>query len=131
MWAAGAFDGGGSRDSGYLPALGGRWRTAKPLRGGCSWGGSKTGTAAATFDEKPALPELPSDARKFTFEEIIAPIAALYAAERVAACAPRTVLLCSGSLWHRGTPVLPGKLRQKHHLSFRTAAATFAAGRRR
>ena len=40
MWAAGAFDGGGSRDSGYLPAPGGRWRTAKPLRGGCSWGSS-------------------------------------------------------------------------------------------
>ena len=36
MWAAGAFDGGGSRDSGYLPAPGGRWRMAKPLRGGCS-----------------------------------------------------------------------------------------------
>ena len=31
MWAAGAFHGGGSLDSGYLPVPGGRWRTAKPL----------------------------------------------------------------------------------------------------
>ena len=55
-------------------------------------------------------------------------LAELYAAERVAAYAPGTVLLYSGSLWHRGTPVLPGKLRRKHHLSFRTAAATWCGG---
>lgn len=68
------------------------------------------------------------DSTPESIRESVDTLAGLYAAERVAKYSPGTVLLYIGSLWHRGTPVLPGKLRRKQHLSFRTAAATWCGG---
>ena len=39
-----------------------------------------------------------------------------------------TLLLWQLGLWHRGTPVNPGAVRRKHHLSFRRADAEWIGG---
>ena len=49
--------------------------------------------------------------------------ATLYARERRAHFKPGDVLLYRHDTWHRGTPLLPGRMRLAHNITFRTAAA--------
>lgn len=52
----------------------------------------------------------------------------LYDRERYPRYSCGTLLLWQLGLWHRGTPVNPGAVRRKHHLSFRTADAEWIGG---
>jgi len=49
--------------------------------------------------------------------------ASLYAREQHVRFAPGDVLLYRHDLWHRGTPLLPGRLRLAHNITYRKAAA--------
>ena len=49
--------------------------------------------------------------------------ASLYARERHVHFKPGDVLLYRHDTWHRGTPLLPGRLRLAHNITYRTAAA--------
>ena len=48
---------------------------------------------------------------------------ALYAREQLVNFKPGTILFYRHDLWHRGTPVTPGKLRRVHNLAWRRADA--------
>ena len=52
----------------------------------------------------------------------------LYDKERYPRYRRGTLLLWQLGIWHRGTPVNPGAVRRKHHLSFRRADATWIGG---
>jgi ectoine hydroxylase-related dioxygenase (phytanoyl-CoA dioxygenase family) len=47
----------------------------------------------------------------------------LYEREQVVSFKPGTILFYRHDLWHRGTPVMPGKLRRVHNLAWRRADA--------
>ena len=52
----------------------------------------------------------------------------LYDIEKYPRYQAGTLLLWQLGVWHRGTPVNPGAVRRKHHLSFRRADATWIGG---
>ena len=47
----------------------------------------------------------------------------LYEREQLVSFKPGTILFYRHDLWHRGTPVMPGKLRRVHNLAWRRADA--------
>ena len=47
----------------------------------------------------------------------------LYAREQTVAFTPGTILFYRHDIWHRGTPLLPGKLRRVHNLGWKRADA--------
>lgn len=47
----------------------------------------------------------------------------LYEREQIVSFRPGTILFYRHDLWHRGTPVMPGKLRRVHNLAWRRADA--------
>lgn len=49
--------------------------------------------------------------------------ASLYEREQIVTFKPGTILFYRHDLWHRGTPLLPGKLRRVHNLGWRRANA--------
>ncbi len=53
------------------------------------------------------------------------PRPSLYSKERKVAYRKGSMLLFQLGTWHRGTPVIHGRLRRIHHLCFRKAAATW------